>query len=85
MENSVPHAVNLEQRRKITATSIDSVDSFSDRQIILSFSGGRIIIGGSGLKITAFSSSNGNFCAVGEIQSLRYVGKALSLTKKLFG
>lgn len=78
------HSVTIEQRRKISATAIEAVEGFSDRQIILCFSEGKIIIGGSGLKITAFSSSSGNFCAVGEISSLKYVKKGLSLAKKLF-
>ena len=84
MENSTPHGVNIEQQRRVTATAIDSVDAFSDRQIILSFSGGRIVISGSGMKITGFSQSSGNFSAQGEITGVRYIRKGVSLAKKLF-
>ena len=81
METS--HSVNIEQCKRITATAIDSVDSFSDKQIIMSYSGGRIVVAGSNMKIVAFSKSGGNFAATGEISSVRYLSKGMGL-KKLF-
>ena len=81
MENS--HSVTIEQCKRITATAIDSVDSFSDKQIILSYSGGRIAVAGSGMKIVAFSKSGGNFAATGEITSVRYLSKGI-IKGKLF-
>lgn len=84
MENSVPHSLNIEQCKKITATAIDSVDAFSDRQIILSYPSGRIIVVGSGMKIVGFSKSNGSFAASGQIESVRYAGKGVGLRGKLF-
>lgn len=78
------HSVTIEQKKKITATAIESVDAFSDKQIILSCSGGRIIVGGSNLKITAFSKSGGTFTASGEVTSLKYAAKGISAAKKLF-
>lgn len=83
MENST-HSISIEQCKRITATAIDSVDSFSDKQIILSYSGGRIVISGSGMKITNFSKSGGSFSAAGEITSLRYIGKGSPFKSKLF-
>ena len=80
METS--HSVNIEQRKRVTATAIESVDAFSDKQIILSSPAGRIIITGSNMKIVAFSKSGGNFSATGEINSVRYVAKGL--IKRLF-
>ena len=81
METS--HSVTIEQCKRVNATAIDSVDSFSDKQIILSYSGGRIVVTGSGMKIVAFSKSGGNFSATGEITSVRYLSKGMGL-KKLF-
>ena len=81
MENS--HSVTVEQCKRITATAIESVDAFSDKQIILSYSGGRIAVAGSGMKIVAFSKSGGNFAATGDISSVRYLSKGVGL-KKLF-
>ena len=81
METS--HSITVEQCKRITATAIDSVDSFSDKQIILSYSGGKIAVAGSGMKIVAFSKSGGNFSATGEISSVRYLSKG-KISGKLF-
>ncbi len=35
MENVTPHSLNIEQCKRISATAIESVDSFSDKQIVL--------------------------------------------------
>lgn len=66
------HVVTVENRKRITATQIDAVDAFSATQIILSYSGGRIVVAGSDLKITAFSKSSGQFTAVGTVNSVKY-------------
>ena len=54
MDNSAAHSINIEQCKKITATAIESVDAFSDKQIILSYSAGRIVVAGNGMKIVGF-------------------------------
>ena len=78
------HSLSIEQCKKITATAISSVDAFSDRQILLSYSGGRIVVNGSGMKIINFSKTSGSFCAVGTISGARYIQKGGSLRQKLF-
>lgn len=78
------HTITIEQRKKITATAIESVDAFSDKQIVLSYAGGRIIVCGSNLKIAAFSKSGGGFSATGEITSFKYAAKGIKFAKKLF-
>lgn len=77
------HSLNIEQCKRVTATGISSVDAFSDKQIILSFSGGRIVIAGNGMKIAGFSKSSGSFSATGEIYGAKYV-KKFSLKQRLF-
>lgn len=84
MEQTVPHSVNIEQCKRITATGIDSVDSFSDKQILLTYKDGRIAVTGSGMKIVNFSKTSGAFSATGEIYSVRYISKGVSLAKRLF-
>ena len=78
------HTLTIEQCKRITATEITSVDAFSDKQIILSYSGGRIVVTGSGMKIVGFSKSTGAFAAAGEIISARYSNKGTGLKQKLF-
>lgn len=78
------HNLTVEQCKKISATAITSVDAFSDKQIILSYGGGRISVNGSGMKIVNFSKTSGSFAATGEIAAVRYIGKGGSLKQKLF-
>lgn len=81
MEN---HNLTIENCKRISATEISSVDSFSDKQIILSYSNGRIVVQGSGMKIVSFSKSTGAFSATGDIVGARYVQKGSSIKQKLF-
>lgn len=78
------HNLNVEQCKKITATQIVSVDAFSDKQIILSYSGGRIAVAGSGMKIINFSKTSGAFAATGSITGVKYMQKGGSLKQRLF-
>ncbi|MBQ5926423.1 MAG: YabP/YqfC family sporulation protein [Clostridia bacterium] len=75
--------MTIEQRKSISVSGVDSVKSFSESKIELSLLGGntRLIVTGSGLKITGFSKTNGTFTATGTIESVRYGG---SLRSKLF-
>lgn len=76
--------ITIESCKRITATEITSVDSFSDKQIILSYANGRIVVQGSGMKIVNFSKSTGAFSATGDISGARYLQKGVSLKQKLF-
>ena len=78
------HNLSIEQCKRVSATAISSVDSFSDKQIVLSFAGGRIVVNGSGMKIVNFSKTSGAFSATGEITAARYIQKGGSLKQKLF-
>ena len=75
----------IEQRKKITLTAVISVDSFTDKQILLTLDVCRAQISGDGLKIVNFSKSNGNFAAVGKIGGIRFAAKQEKLSKRLFG
>lgn len=81
---SAEHILNIDSCNKVSATSISSVDSFSDRQILLTYSGGRIAVFGSGMKIANFSKSSGAFLATGNITAVKYLQKSQSLKQKLF-
>lgn len=82
MEN---HTLTVENCKRVTATSVISVDSFSDRQLVLGIQDGRIVVQGSGMKIVNFSKSTGAFSAAGEIISVRYLKKGSAIRQKLFG
>ena len=77
------HSIELEQRKNLTVSGVDSVSSFSEVKIVLSLLGGeRMSVVGSGLKITGFSKTTGAFTAEGEIVGISYGGK--SLVSKIF-
>ncbi len=81
----VKHSVlTLEQQEKLTLTGVSSVDSFSDSAISLTVNGKRLLIGGSRLKVLAFSEGSGNFAASGEIVSIKFGGAKGSALKRLF-
>lgn len=77
------HNLSVEQCKRVTATAVTEVNAFSDKQIVLSYSGGRIVVTGSGMKIVNFSKTSGSFCAAGEINGVKYLGKG-GLKQKLF-
>ena len=84
MEQSEQHTLNVENCKRITATGIQTVDSFSASQLVLSYAGGKINVTGSEMKITSFSKSNGQFSASGNITGVKYSAKATGLKQKLF-
>lgn len=78
------HNLSIEQCKRITATAILSVDAFSDKQIVLSYSGGRILVTGANMKIVNFSKTSGAFSATGDITCAKYMQKGGSFRQKLF-
>ena len=77
------HSVNIEQRKLITVSGVESVTAFSEVKIVLALLGNeRLQIVGSGLKITGFSKTSGSFTAEGSVNGLQYGGN--SLAAKLF-
>lgn len=84
MEQNEQHSLCVENCKKITATAIEAVESFSSTQLVLAYSGGRIVVSGSEMKITAFSKTSGQFAANGKITGVKYAQKAASLRQKLF-
>ncbi len=78
------HSISVEQGKKVTANAVSSVDSFSDKQIVLSYEQGRIVVTGSGMKIINFSKTSGSFAATGNVNGVRYLQKGSSLKQKLF-
>lgn len=78
------HTLNIENTKRITATGIEGVRDFSPSQFTLVYAGGRITVGGTDMKITAFSKQTGAFAATGTISSVKYLAASEGLKKKLF-
>ena len=74
----------IEQRKKITLTAVISVDSFTDKQILLTLDGCRAQVSGDGLKIVNFSKTSGAFSAVGRVDGLRFLHGREKALRRLF-
>ncbi len=73
------HSLQLERKKLLTVSGVESVAAFSEVKIILVLvGGGRMSVVGSGLKITAFSKSSGSFTAEGSFTGISYGGKGLA-------
>lgn len=71
--DNVMHSLTISERKTLTASGIEGVRDFSPSRITLACGGGRIIVGGADMKITAFSKQTGDFSVAGRILSVRYV------------
>ena len=73
------HSVQLEQRKNLTVSAVESVVSFSEVKIVLSLvGGGKMSVVGTGLKITGFSKASGSFVAEGTVSGISYGGKSMA-------
>lgn len=83
MQENNNHSIQIEQRKKISISAVESVVSFSEVKIVLALVGGeRLTVIGTDLKIIGFSKTNGSFSAEGTVVSVAYGGK--SFVAKLF-
>lgn len=77
------HYIQIEQRKNLTVSAVESVMAFSEVKIVLALLGGeRLTVVGTDLKITGFSKTSGSFAAEGTVVSVSYGGKGL--ISKLF-
>ncbi|MBE7101256.1 MAG: hypothetical protein E7364_06570 [Clostridiales bacterium] len=73
------HSVIIEQRKLISVSGVESVNSFSEVRIVLTRVGGeKMSVVGTDLKITSFSKASGAFTAEGLITGVQYGGKGLA-------
>ena len=68
----VVHNVILENRKRLTLSGIEDVDSFDEDTIVLFADGGSLTVKGSGLHINKLSVETGEVSIEGEVDSLVY-------------
>ena len=84
MENIV-HSIVIDNKSRMSITSVSEVTAFSDKEIRLKLKDNTVLlILGTSLKISCFDNKNGNFTALGSIESIRYKGAQDNLIKKVF-
>ena len=81
---NISHVINLESRKKLNVTGVNSVDGFSEQCLKLSVADGRVVILGENIKITSFNKANGNLSADGSFNEIKYLNKKENLLKKVF-
>ena len=76
--------LTLENQKKLYMSGVDSVDSFSDKELKLTDGGSKVLIGGEGIKITAYNKGNGALTADGKFDSIRYDANKAPFFKRIF-
>lgn len=83
MQESIQHTLQIEQRKSLSISGVESVVAFSEVKIVLAlFNKERMQIIGTDLKITGFSKTSGTFTAEGTVTGVTYNGK--NFVAKLF-
>ncbi|PWM70694.1 MAG: hypothetical protein DBX59_10440 [Bacillota bacterium] len=76
--------LTLDNQRKLFMSGVESVDAFSERELKLTLNGSRVLVGGEGIKITAFNKGNGSLTADGKFTYIRYDVQKAPLLKRIF-
>ena len=66
------HSLSLSDRRRLTVSGVEDVDSFDEDTVVLATSGGSLTVRGSGLKIEKLSLDGGELVVEGRMDSLEY-------------
>ena len=67
-----PHSLSLSDRRRLTVSGVEDVESFDEDTVVLATGGGALTVRGSGLKIEKLSLDGGELVVEGRIDSLDY-------------
>lgn len=68
----LPHNVIMEDRKTVSITGVNDVDSFDENVIIAFTDMGELTVKGTGLHISKLTIETGELSLTGEIQSLIY-------------
>ena len=79
------HNIIMENRRKISVSGVEDVDSFDEESVSLYTQGGLLIIKGEGLHINKLSLESGDVTVEGEITSLVYSDETKEKNTSFFG
>lgn len=81
-----PHNVTMEERKRLSVTGVEEVESFDDGQVVMLTSGGTLIVKGSELNISKLNLDSGDVSIQGLVTELCYeeVAPSGSLWARLF-
>ena len=85
MQNQIlNHKLELDGRKRLTLTGVQSVDGFSQQVLNLTVLDGKLKISGENIKITGYNKQTGVLTADGNFTEIKYLEKNKNLFKKLF-
>lgn len=85
MQNQMEiHKIELDARKRLYVSGVESVDGFSEQVLNLSVLGSKLKITGEGIKITAFNKGTGNLSADGNFFEIKYLNKKPPVLKRIF-
>jgi sporulation protein YabP len=81
-----PHSLSLEARKQLTISGVEEVESFDEREIVMTTSCGSLIIRGEELSVSRLSVESGDVTVRGLVSALSYeeVAPSGSLWARLF-
>ena len=71
-ERSMPHLVSLSDRRALSVSSVQDVDSFDETAVIIYTELGELTVRGTALHINRLNIETGDLTMEGMIESLTY-------------
>jgi sporulation protein YabP len=72
MDESHPHRILLEDRRRLTVSGVEGVESFDESAIVMTTTLGSLVIRGSELHIEKLSLDGGDLLVEGQVEALSY-------------
>ena len=78
------HKIILENRKKVTITGIEKMESVNTTQVALITNQTQLIISGTELHINKMDVGLGNVEIVGNIDSIKYADKKQNIFKRMF-
>ena len=69
---TMPHALALTERKKMTMTGVAEVVSFDETFVVLKTALGTLVVQGTGLQLKQLTPEGGNVTVEGEISALQY-------------
>ena len=66
------HRITLDQRRRLTISGVEEVESFDESSVVMRTNQGALLIHGSSLHIEKLSLDGGEVLVQGEVDALTY-------------
>lgn len=71
-EKNTLHRLALEQRRRLTISGVEEVESFDENSVLMQTKQGQLLVQGSALHIEKLSLDGGEVLIQGEVDALTY-------------